>query len=651
MAKNKEKAKQTWKCIGITACVLAFIIFLSLIITPMFGWVESSDSDEPITPSASVSNLNVVATIDRDRNINVTETFSMTFLKDHLTEAIRYVPYAGFEYRTVDGKTQRRATYNHIDNITGTGVHGEKLRLYYDELTGYITIGLKSNTFIPKDEIRDYTISYTYELANDANTGFDDLYFNIVGTDSLAEINNVTFSVTLPSVSDAKDIKIYTGTKGVDEKVDVVVSGDTITGSMEQLKAFQGITMRAVYEDGYFHIRTIKVNGLLIAGLVLAIFAIVLAIFAVMMYTQHRSYPKPVEVTAPDNISPATAEGIYRSVTNKSIAATIVYLASHGYIKIVQKSKSLFEFQKLKEIEETQTHEIRTVFLALFESKDVRTTDAINEQFAKKCEAALKLKKAETKELLYDKSARRGIALAKTFVVIVAIISIALICVGYCNSFVNSGRVFLLYFFALTVITIFIFGFGIVFQDEKWPLWCLIGCSIFLLSRVYFSNDWNMISLDPYYIGLIAVLLAHISMFILHFKPRLSKEGAVIKGRVEGFREFIAKCEVEQIRHFCLENPNYFFDVLPYAYVFDLTEVWMDKLSQLTIDYPRWFESSENALIDHLLFSSMVTSMCRSTTSAYSRSVANFHAGSGGGGFGGGGFSGGGSGGGGFGAR
>jgi len=33
----------------------------------------------------------------------------------------------------------------------------------------------------------------------------------------------------------------------------------------------------------------------------------------------------------------------------------------------------------------------------------------------------------------------------------------------------------------------------------------------------------------------------------------------------------------EKLKTLLKENPNYFYDILPYAYVFDILDIWMNK--------------------------------------------------------------------------
>ena len=91
----------------------------------------------------------------------------------------------------------------------------------------------------------------------DGFSGFDDLYFNIVGTASNAKVQNVTFSVTLPDASAVKDWKVYTGVSGSATQLEgaSVVGNEIKLTTPVNLDAGEGITLRTVYDDGYFDVK------------------------------------------------------------------------------------------------------------------------------------------------------------------------------------------------------------------------------------------------------------------------------------------------------------------------------------------------------------------------------------------------------------
>ena len=53
------------------------------------------------------------------------------------------------------------------------------------------------------------------------------------------------------------------------------------------------------------------------------------------------------------------------------------------------------------------------------------------------------------------------------------------------------------------------------------------------------------------------------------------------------------------------DDPNYFYDVLPYAQVLNVTNTWTDKFKDITLIPPSWYKSTAkftfNVLFDILI--------------------------------------------------
>ena len=59
--------------------------------------------------------------------------------------------------------------------------------------------------------------------------------------------------------------------------------------------------------------------------------------------------------------------------------------------------------------------------------------------------------------------------------------------------------------------------------------------------------------------------------------------GEDIVAKVNGFKEFLEKVEKDKLEKLVEENPNYFYDILPYTYVFNISKKWIDKFKDIPI--------------------------------------------------------------------
>ncbi|MBQ4409805.1 MAG: DUF2207 domain-containing protein, partial [Firmicutes bacterium] len=133
------------------------------------------------------------------------------------------------------------------------------------------------------------------------------------------------------------------------------------------------------------------------------------------------------------------------------------------------------------------------------------------------------------------------------------------------------------------------------------------------------------------------------------FMSRPTAYRAKMLGRIKGFREFIDLAEVDKIDRLVEQDPDYFYNILPYAYVFGLTDKWAKNFERLAPKVPDWYDGPAYYMTTPSVFCRTMDTGVRSALSesvVHTTSSSDF---SGGGSFssGGGGFSGGGGGGGG----
>ena len=112
--------------------------------------------------------------------------------------------------------------------------------------------------------------------------------------------------------------------------------------------------------------------------------------------------------------------------------------------------------------------------------------------------------------------------------------------------------------------------------------------------------------------------------------------------------------EKDRIEKLVMDNPNVYYDILPYAYVLGISDKWINKFEKYIVEPPVWLVGYPTGIfyIHHL------DNMCRNLDVKLGQFIKEnraqkFSSSSGGGGFsgGGGGFSGGGGGGASFGGR
>lgn len=646
-----------------------FAIILAIFSITFFGNIVSKGPEKDLSfydesyDKISITELNIDAKVNKDNTANITETFYVTFNQSGLSEVIRFIPYCSYIYHVdKNNKVSTTIAHDKLFDISGKGEKGEELNLYIDEEVGFITIGLKEASYFEKGETRKFEIEYSYAFDNDKNKGFDEIYLNIVGTSSTTTTRNISFSIDLPTEIDPAKMAVYYGEFGNDAILDVNVSGNNVNGFVEKLGPGEGITFRAEFEDGFL-IRHSAVGAVQIICLMLSVTALLLAVICYAKFSQQKNYPIPVEVNEFEGLTPFSADFYANGACEtSSISAGTICLANRGFVTIKSLEKDDFEISKTdKDIEEEQDKGLKALYNALFMGQpNSFKLSEVKLDFAASSSAIRTAEKTKHQSKLYDQNKSRKFKTMKVTSLVLMMLSMVLM---FALPLFYFGHLTSLFFFVS--IAILILGlYTVVLSYLRDNLFYNIGLVLlYVLYMTFLYVKHGYASFDNYYLCYTAVMLTSVLPFFLGREARYSKEGEKYKGRVLGFKRYIKMCEVKEIKLLAEENPSYYFDVLPYAYVFGLTNVWMDKFKDLEITLPSWYYSDNDTLINLVVFNSFYRSFNRTfTQNVYTKSierVSNSFGGSRGGsssgGFGGGfssgGFSGGGHGGGGFGAR
>lgn len=185
-----------------------------------------------------VTGYDVKAVISEDNVYNVTETINVRF-NEKRHGIYRDIP--------INGEMTRPSS------VSDVKVERWDFTVQDDRKTVSIRIG-SAEKYVTGD--KTYRISYKLKFGDGGADRFDEVNYNIIGTDGDAAIDNVTFSITLPKEFDEGNIGFSAGaygTSGYDQsELTYTVDGNTVSGSMRRLDPYEGITMRIELPEGYF---------------------------------------------------------------------------------------------------------------------------------------------------------------------------------------------------------------------------------------------------------------------------------------------------------------------------------------------------------------------------------------------------------------
>ena len=560
--------------------------------------------------------INIV--VNEDNTLNITEQIGVYFnVNKH--GIFRKIPLHNNVIR-LDGTTSKnRAQISNIEVSDEYSLSTEK---------GYKIIKI-GNPYKTLNGQKNYKISYVYNLGRDTGKNYDELYFNLIGDEWDTSISNITFTIIMPKEFDVSKLGFSSGKKGFTDssKITYSVDGNVITGKYEgTLNAENSLTVRLELPDGYFVGASYNIDLMSIIAIILSL------IFAFISYMLWHKFGKDnqivetVEFYPPQGFNSAEIGLLYNgAVDKKDVISLLIYLANKGYIKIVEiQEKSFFSNSKFKIIKQKEydgNNPNEEAFLnGLFASKDSLESYKDGKKYLK------------NKEKIFEKTSLGKGALIISMIIVTFILITIKPIMELGNGFILlptalifSGSGFLMILTALFIkrnmaTKLFHLILGLIFLAIEWPI---------VLPALFIEP----IYLITYIIGLVCITLMFIFTIIM---PKRNEFGNDMLGKIKGFKKFLEIVEKPKLEAIVLENPTYFYDILPYTYVLNISDKWIKKFESISLQAPNWYVGTLD--FSSISFGSFMDSAMTSVSSSMPSGI---------GGSSGGGSSGGGSGGGG----
>ncbi|MEZ4357967.1 MAG: DUF2207 domain-containing protein [Eubacteriales bacterium] len=505
------------------------------------------------------------------------------------------------------------------------------------------------------DTEETYIISYTYDLGDDMIDEFDMFYFNIIGSYWDAEILSASFDITFPKAFDASYAQVYTGTSSVSgEGATITSEGMRLYGSITSpLSPGMALTVYLPLEEGYFTGERVPPNY----GVISMIISIAIAGLAIMLFLifgRDKKPVRPVEFYAPDNLTPTDVGYIIDGdVDTKDISALIIYWADKGYIRIEENLAAGMILYKLGELPPSSNAYEVELFKGLFGSKDEASLNKPREQLAVAFTKAKSLAKIrfDNKDRIFTSASLK----VQSFLGFLTVIPImATMFLSYLSSGDTPPLIFTVIACMLLVMPALTLTKNLLkYRSEKRSkfIWSFIVSSVFLLITSVLTVLISYMFIKSLLPGIVAVISTIIIMSFTSIARKRTEKGNRWYGQILGFKNFIELAEKDRLEMLVKENPEYFYHVLPYAYVMGVSDKWakqFDAIGNVPAN-PGWYTGDALMFRNILLFTYINNSFARASALRAASVGGNAARGSGGfGGFGGG-FSGGGFGGGGFG--
>lgn len=520
----------------------------------------------------------------------------------------------------------------------------------YEVITSYDGIIIKIGD--PDKELEgivNYQYSYTIQTRDIDYKDMQMLYFDLVGSNWQMDIKHTEFSINMPKAFSEKPKFLLPNESDLDylnyKVEDKSISG-TYTNTLGNNKA---LTILLNLDNNYFIFPTNTSASILFTGIFGLFTFIILAAF--LRYGKDDPIIKTVEFNPPNDMSSAEVGYVVDgSIQSKDITSLIVYWASKGYLKIKDLDNDDFELIKTSDISNSEMPFEQTLFNALFKKNDVVDKKNIPEEYSKLVlsnnSSDYRHRYSNDKAIFVSFSTK----IKWLLFIIVSLLNTFMV-FYFTNNYYGMFSESIIPAI-ITLVISFILGIVInsaltntkarskannAFRIILMIIFSIIFILIYLLILISVSLNIIIITLS--------IALTFINYLFIAFMNKRTKQGNLWLGQILGFKDFMLYAEKERLEMLVNENPQYFYNTLPYAYVLGVSNKWIKKFEDIKLEQPDWYMSN-HPMTNLIFFTSINNTLNNFNNQVISINAENI---SGYGGFtgGGGGFSGGGFGGGG----
>lgn len=645
-----------------------------------------------------IESYNVDINVSNDNSYNIKETI-VAYFNEEKHGIIRNIPTRNTVTRT-DGSTNTNRA-----KITNVNVN-EKYSLSRGADEVKLKIGDEGTVLTGR---HTYQISYTYNIGDDKLKDADEFYLNLIGNQWDTNINKLTFTITMPKDFDTDKIGFSVGKYGKSGILDdgyfnYSVKNNVITGTYNKtLPPNNGFTVRITLPDGYFEKQKLKITIFDFIAICLPIIFLIIAISEWEKYGKDEKPVETVEFNPPDNMNSLDVAYAYKGKVNSNdVVSLLIYLANKGYIKIeveetgskLLKSKSykIIEVKKYDGNDEnerlflerlfkngtiyrtennTNNNENNNVLNNFVQNNNDNTqkNNIQNNNNVFRCVTKSDLEgsfyttvneiidnenTSEFKNKIFEKGLWNR---AKKIIILSLLVILTMSIVPLLNGTKIKTTVIANLVLIVTTMLFYLFALSSKFNNTRIKnIIIAFVISFFTIFSFVFVLLYDIVSeiiVNMNKLGLIELGIQVISlifiMILVTLMKRRTKYGTEVLGRILGFKTFLKTAEKEKLETLVNQDPEYFYNILPYAYVLGVSDEWIKNFETISLMPPEWYVGNDS-YYDYHTFSNNYNYLMRTSANAMTSrpsSSDSYSSFSGGSFSGGGGFSGGGSGGGG----
>ncbi len=531
--------------------------FLIILLTSTFLLSTSVFASESVV----VSGVSVEATLNEDRTIDVTET------------------YTAYIYDSVENITMTLPLTQTITRQTAAGVEELTYNVEYSGIELYdrhVSTTVDGDTLIITTQGAGFEegavqipLVYTYDPGTDNTIGADEIFFRPVRGGRSTSMGSFSFTFNFPAEIAAENVSLTT-TAG-ESVVEHSLDGTVLTGyNLASIPPEHDVTLQATMQDGYF------IGGLstddstpefsfdnLIYGICSAVLGLVL-LLNILIRIRGRVKPQPT-THPPEDFSPAELYHLLRKEpSRRSVLSSLISLAIKGYVTISFDETGLLITKKQNSDDNLPILQQELILSAFSDCEnfllDKDKLLAMTSDFSKSAQRSL----GRSTELENNITFGLGISMILLLGVCSGII------IGYFYG-IDTGMTRMLMVATSVGLPFAIGGLMLrsgfsAMRQKKPAIMLFIGFAI-----IIFALCWGIMATiysSDNIIGITFMALATVLLIATAASYRKSSYALDIISQTEALNRFIVSPQADRLKTLVEKEPEYLLTVLPHAVCF-----------------------------------------------------------------------------------
>ena len=585
-----------FKKISIYLVIIISVMFVRMLNVYAVDGVSENNVDVTTTTSVLdydydsydyvIDKYDVNIIVNENNTFDITETITVNF-NESKHGINRIIPLINRIERKNGTRTTNRVL---IDNV----MVNHEFNARKENGNYVIQIGSSDKTLFGKET---YIIKYTYNIGKDPIENYDEVYFDIIGDGWDTVINNVTFKVSMPKKFDSKKLEFLSGDELLtNDKIKYNIENNIIEGNYNGV-LYESLTIDLKLSENYFKGDFLNLSIYTYLMIIIPAACLLIAFVLWYLFSHNKKVVESVGFYPPEGYNSLEVGFLYKGYADKKdVTSLLIYLANKGYLKISEiEEKALFlkkkgfKITKLKDYDGDNLYE-RVFLNGLFKNNDeVTSSDLQGSFYATTSQILSDINSDENK----DKIVKKNTILKVILIVLFCVSSFATLVLPifeYTNSVIIL-KVILTY--------VVIIPFIIITFVSKLKLISRFIVSILILgiTQLYLELDGVMTVIKLFDVNFIYILGMMIGIVSILFISYLFKQkqrtnfGNEILYKIKGFKNYLVTAEKERLEDNVKKDPEYFYNILPYTYVLNISNKWIKKFQTISMQNPSWCDT------------------------------------------------------------